>query len=87
MTSRSNITFATNNGFYSGFFGLFIKRKRSEHGSVIGNRHRVHAEISCTLQHVVNADGAVQQAVLGMNMEMDEIGCVGYCHEITYLLF
>ena len=86
-SAGGDINFDADDGFDTGLGGLIIKLNGSEHGAMIGGGHRVHAEISSTLQHVVNANGAVQQAVLGMNMEMDEIGCVGYCHEITYLLF
>jgi hypothetical protein len=43
---------------------------------VIGNGHGIHAEIPDALQQTIDPDGTVQKAVLGMKMEVNEIG---YC--------
>jgi hypothetical protein len=46
----------------------------------------MHTEISSTLQQIVDADGTIEQAILGMNMKMNEVGNVGGCHGAIYLI-
>ena len=38
------------------------------------------------LQQIIDANGAVQKTVLGMNVEMDKIRNVGSCHRMIYFL-
>ena len=47
---------------------------------MVGDRHRIHAVLLALGDQVIKSDRAVKQAVLGMDMEVDEIGffCVGH---------
>ena len=71
--ARCDVAFTPDNRFYAGFKGLFIKIDSPEHGSVIGNGHTVHAISFNPLQERLYANGAVQKAVLGVNVEMYKI--------------
>ena len=46
----------------------------------------MHAELCGPLQQVVDADGAVQKAVLGVHVEMNEIRYIRSCHGIICFL-
>jgi len=81
-----NVNFDTNNGFDAGLDRFFIKLDGAEHGAMIGGGHRMHAELSGTLQQIVNANGTVQQAVLSVHVEMNEIRNIGSCHGIICFL-
>ena len=67
-----HVELAPQQGLDARGFGLLIEIQDPEHGAVIGDGHRGHA-ISLGLgQQVFDPDGAVQQAVGGVDMEMDE---------------
>ncbi len=74
--SGGDINFDADNGLDAGLGCFFIKLDGAEHGAMIGGRHRMHAELRSTLQQVIDANGTVQKAVLGVHVEMDEIGNV-----------
>ncbi len=80
-----DISFDADNGFDAGLGRFFIKLDGAEHGAVIGGSHRMHAELGDALQEVVDANGTIQKAVLGMHVEMDEIGDGYLVHRIIYL--
>jgi hypothetical protein len=40
---------------------------------VIGDGHRRHSILNGGLQEVIQANGTIEQAVLGMKMEMNEL--------------
>ena len=46
----------------------------------------MHVELGGPLQQVVDANGTIQKAVLGMHVEMDEIRYIGSCHGIICFL-
>jgi len=55
-------------GFYSGFSCFLIKFNCSEHVAVIGYGKGRHMIFSGLIQQVGKSYGAVQEAVLGMDM-------------------
>jgi len=71
--ARGHIAFTTDNGIDPRFDALLIKLEHVEHGAVIGNGHRAHAEFSGTFKQLVDANGAVEQTVHGVHVEMNEI--------------
>ena len=82
----SNINFDADNGFDAGLGRFFIKLDGAEHGAMIGGGHRMHAELGGALQQVVDANGTIQKAVLGVHVEMDKIRNIGGCHRIICFL-
>ncbi len=53
---------------------LAVELDRSEHVAVIGQRQRRHAGVLGGRSHVGDPVGAVEEAVLAVEMEVDEIG-------------
>ena len=85
--SGGDINFDADNGFDAGLCRFFIKLDRAEHGAVIGGGHGMHAELCGPLQQVVEANGPIQQAVLGVHVEVDKIrDVVDSCHRIKCFL-
>ncbi len=68
-----DVNLAPDDGFDPGFQGLLIKIERSEHRSVVRNRQGRHSEFFRPGEQILQAVGAVQEAVLGMQVEMSEI--------------
>ena len=68
-----DINFTPDDGFDPGLQGLLIKIEGAEHRAVIRNRQGRHAEIFRPGEKILQAVGAVQETVLGMQMEMNEI--------------
>jgi hypothetical protein len=75
MPPGSDVTFAADNRLDARFYGFLVKFERTEHRPVIGERHRPHAKIGRTSEQIIDAHGTVEQTVLGMNMQVNEIGC------------
>ncbi len=71
---RGNVKFAADNGLDPSLLRLNVKFQRAEHGAVIRDRNRIHAVFLTFLHKVVQTDGAVQQAVLRVDVQMDKIG-------------
>ena len=61
-----------------------VEVDRPEQVAVVGNGHGRHLHLPGGVKQVLEPDGPVQQAVLGVQMEMDEFG-VGhdYSHSIV----
>ena len=53
---------------------LHVELHGAEHVAVVGDRHRRHPVLSGLGDQIVEADGAVEKGILGMEMKMDEIG-------------
>ena len=79
--SRRHIAFAPDNGFDAGLGPLLIKLHHIEHGAVVGNGHGAHVEFRGAFEQLIDADGAIQQAVHRMHMKMDKIS---RCHAHIY---
>jgi len=84
--SGGNINFDADDGLDAGLGRFFIKLDGTEHGAVIGGSHRMHAELCSALQQVVDANGTIQKAVLGVHVEMDKIRDGFLVHGIIYFL-
>ena len=68
----SHVELAPQQGFDPRRLGLLVEIQDPEHGAVVGDSHRRHAVSLGLGQQVFHPDGPVQQAVGGVDMEMDE---------------
>ena len=75
-----DIELAADDGLDPGLFGLDVEFQGAEHGAVVGDGHGAHPVFLALGQQVADPDGAVEQAVLGVDMEVDEIGWRGFRH-------
>ena len=75
-----DVTFASDDRFDTGLGRFFIKFHRTEHGAVVGNGNRVHAEIRNPLKQPIQPYGAVQQTILGVHVKVYK-SVRGLCHE------
>jgi len=69
-----DVEFATDEGFEVGGFRGVKKLDRAEEIAVISQGYGGHAELFGAGHETVDFAGAVQQAVVGMDVEVDEIG-------------
>ena len=76
-----NIAFTTNNRLNAGGNGLTVELDSTEHRAVVCQGYGVHTEIGCPLHQVVDSNRTVQEAVLGVNVQVNEIWS-GLCHGI-----
>ena len=53
---------------------LVVEDDRREHVAVLGDRHRRHLQLHRLVEQLLDPAGAVEQRVLGVQMEMDEVG-------------
>ena len=67
-----DVELAADNGFQPMVLGLAVKLQGAVHGAVVGDGHRLHAAGLAFVEQVGQADGAVQQAVLGMDVQVDK---------------
>jgi hypothetical protein len=68
-----NIELTADDGFDAGFLGPLIKFQGAEQTAVIGDGHGGHFELLGLAKQIAQADGSIQQAVSGMDVEMDKI--------------
>jgi hypothetical protein len=68
-----DVNFTPDDGFDPGLQGLLIKLEGPEHRAVVRNRQGRHAEIFRPSEKILQTVGPVQEAVLGMQMKMNEI--------------
>ena len=76
QAARRDIAFAADDRLDTGFNGFAVEIDGAEHGAVIGEGHRFHAELGDPLQQIGDPNRAVEQAVLGVDVEMDKFGRV-----------
>jgi len=70
----SDVHLAADDGLYSVAIGLLIEVNGSEDIAVIRHGHRGHLIFLCPLQQILDADCTVQEAVLSMDVQVDERG-------------
>ncbi len=70
--ARGHVELAAQQGLDPRGFGLLVEIQNPEKRAVVGDGHRRHAKSLGLGQQVFDPDGAVQQAVGGVDMEMDE---------------
>lgn len=72
------VKFATDNGFDTLFECLLIKVYRAEHVAMIGNGNCRHFVFFGFFKQLFQADHAIEKAVLGVDVEVDEISVLHY---------
>jgi hypothetical protein len=73
-TSGGKVDFTPNDWLDPGLVSLFIEFDRAVHGTVIGDGNRHHLVGSNPFKKGINADCPVKEAILGVDMEVDETG-------------
>ena len=68
----SDVDLAADDGLDARPFRRLVELHRAEHVPVVGERHCGLSELSGALHQIVDARGAVQKAVLGVQMQVDE---------------
>ena len=51
-----------------------VEGHRPEHVAVVGDGQRLHPELRGLVDELVDVAGAVEEAVFGVEMEVDELG-------------
>ena len=67
-----HIDLAAQQGLDARGLGLLVKIQHPEEGAVIGNGHRRHFQIRGPFQKIGNTHRAVQQAISGVHVQVDE---------------
>ncbi len=70
MVAGGHIDFTADNGFYSSLFGCPVKLDNPIKDAVVGNGQAIHAEFFSPGNQSGYIAHTVQQAVLGMDVEM-----------------
>ena len=69
-----DVDLAADDRLDAGGHRLLVELDGAEHVAVVGDRQGRHAAFLGALDQVADLDGAVEEAVLAVQMEMDEIG-------------
>jgi hypothetical protein len=67
-----NVYFTPDDRLYPGLVSVVIKLDSPEHVAVVCNRNGIHAEALRFLQHLINANGPVQEAIFGVDMKVNK---------------
>ena len=70
MVAGGHIDFTADNWFYASFFSCAVKFDNSIENAVVRNSQAIHAQLFCPGNQSGYIAHAVQQAVLGMDVEM-----------------
>ncbi len=75
-----DVELAADDGLDPSLLRLDIELESAIHGAVVGDGHALHAVFLALGEQIADPDGPVEQAVLGVDMEVDEIGgcCIGH---------
>jgi len=71
---RRDVGLAAEDGLDAGVLGLLVEVDHAVHVAVVGERHRFHAVLLARLHEVGQTDGAVEERILRMQMQMRELG-------------
>ena len=74
-TLRRDIDLATHDGIHTFVLRLLVELPRSEHVTVIRQRHRLHALLTRPIDDAIDGARAVKKAVFAMIMKMYKCGC------------
>ncbi len=66
------IQFAADDRLDAGLLAFQVEFSRAEHIAVVGDRHRRHILSLGLLDQIIEADGTVQQGILGVKMKVDK---------------
>ena len=73
-TSRGQVCLAADDWFHAGCLGLLKEVHRAKHVAVIGDGDGWHAEALHLLDQWINLIRAVEEAILRVEMKVDELG-------------
>jgi hypothetical protein len=73
-----DVRLEADHGLDAAFLGLLVEVDHSEHVSVVGDGHRLHPRLGAGLHQIREADGAVEQAVEGVQVQVSEVGHAGH---------
>ena len=76
--ARGDIDLAPKNRFHTALPGVIVKDDRRKHVAVLGHRQRRHLQPGGLIEQLVDAAGAIEQRVLGVQMKMNE-SLIGHC--------
>ena len=68
-----DVGFTTDDRLDPARFHRVVESDRAKHVAVIGHRARCHPEFFGAFSERLNLDGAVEEAVVGMKMKVDEV--------------
>jgi len=68
----NQVNFAARQRFNTLFAGHLVKIDKPEKVAVIGDRQGLHPELHCAVHQPVYSASPVQQAVIGMNVQVDK---------------
>ena len=71
---RRHVEFAADDGLDPGLVSLLVEINGSVHVAVVRDGHGGHLVVPCHLEEIGKADGTVEETVLGVEVEVDEIG-------------
>ncbi len=71
--SRCDVDLAAENRIQPASARMVVKQHRREHVPVLGHGDRGHLQRDRLVQQLVDAAGAVEQRILGVQVEMNEI--------------
>src|SRR5205085_7962018 len=77
--SRRDVELAPEDRLDRRFLRREIEIDAAEEVAVVGERERLETEVLRLLDQLLNLRGAVEEAVLGVDVEMHEVGC-GHSH-------
>jgi hypothetical protein len=69
-----DVDFAAEDGGDAALLACLVELERSEHVAVVGHGDGAHAELFRAVGELADADGAVEERVLGVDVEVDELG-------------
>ena len=72
MQAGRHVHLAADDRLDPGFSGLLVELDRAEDVAVVGHRHRRHPEFRRFLHEFPDAHRAIQQRVLGVEVEVNE---------------
>ncbi len=73
----ADIKFAADDGLHSGLVGCIHKVYCAKNVAMIGHGYRGHAQLFHPLDELFHVAGAVKHGVIGMEMQVNELGHVG----------
>jgi len=69
---REDIYLTTNDGFDTVFLYRLVKLNGTKEIAMIGHRYGRHLELFGTMCQAIDGDRPIQEAIIGMNVEMDK---------------
>jgi hypothetical protein len=74
IVSFADVEFATDDGLYARLIGGIDEMHRAENVSMVGHGDRGHAEFLHAMAKLFDVARAIEHGVIGMEMQVDELG-------------